>query len=114
MKQEATDKVVAALRRVLEGGIYLSDRMSERLLAPVSEGSVPGGVASLTDRELEVFHLIGQGCGTREIAEQLSLSVKTVETHRANIKQKLNIRNAPQLVQQAVRWLGAAGIRTEP
>ena len=107
MKQEATEKVLIAIRRILGGEIYLSDRMSNLLLhhfvagAPVHTEST---VAGLTDRELEVFRLIGEGHGTRQIAEELHISVKTVESHQARIKEKLSIRNARELVQRAIQW----------
>lgn len=104
MKYEATEKVVAALREVLSGRLYLSEKMSQKLLNSLGAGAAEG-VSSLTDRELEIFQLIGEGRGTREIAERLHLSVKTVESHRANIKEKLHIESAPQLVQHAVEWL---------
>ncbi|MHC4606080.1 MAG: response regulator [Planctomycetota bacterium] len=107
-KQEATEHLEEALRRVLAGKIYVSEQMSERLVGK-AVGAAPGAEDSplkrLTDRELEVFELIGRGTGTRAIAEKLSLSVKTVETHRANIKEKLGLRDAVELVQYAGRWV---------
>ncbi|HZM05629.1 MAG TPA: response regulator transcription factor [Candidatus Saccharimonadales bacterium] len=109
MKQEATEKVLAALRRVLGGGIYLSERMSSKFMHQLVGGKqVVGGspVERLSDRELEVFGLIGQGRGTRQIAEQLHLSVKTIESHRAHIKEKLNLKNATELVHRAIEMRG--------
>jgi len=107
MKQEATDKVLVALRKVLAGGIYLSDRMSSKFMHQLVGGvkSTPGGslIERLSDRELEVFGLIGEGRGTRQIADQLHLSVKTVESHRAHIKEKLNLRSATELVHRAIQ-----------
>jgi DNA-binding NarL/FixJ family response regulator len=106
MKQEATDKVVLAVRKVLAGGIYLSDRMSSKFMHQLVGGKTPGAgslIERLSDRELEVFGLIGEGRGTRQIAEQLHLSVKTVESHRAHIKEKLNLRSATELVHRAIQ-----------
>lgn len=107
MKQEATEKVLVAVRRILSGGIYLSDRMANKLLHQYMGGSANTGhsrIAELSDRELEVFRLIGDGHGTRQIAEQLRLSVKTVETYQAHIKEKLLLRTGRELVQQAIFW----------
>jgi DNA-binding NarL/FixJ family response regulator len=107
MKQEATEKVLIAIRRILGGGIYLSDRMSNKMLHRFV-GDIPpesrSPVAGLTDRELEVFRLIGTGHGTRQIAEELHISVKTVESYQAHIKDKLSLRNSRELVQRAVQW----------
>jgi DNA-binding NarL/FixJ family response regulator len=107
MKQEATEKVMVALRRILSGEIYVSDRIANSMLrhyvrgANVSEHS---SISDLSDRELEVFRLIGEGQGTRQIAEALHLSVKTVESYQAHIKEKLSLRSARELVQHAVQW----------
>lgn len=106
MKQEATEKVLVAMRHILSGGIYLSERMSAKLMHQLVGGkSLTGGslVERLSDRELEVFGLIGQGRGTRQIAEQLHLSVKTIESHRAHIKEKLNLKSATELVHRAIQ-----------
>lgn len=107
MKQEATDRVVIALRKVSAGGIYLSDRMSSKFMHQLVGGgrTTPSGslIERLSDRELEVFGLIGEGRGTRQIAEQLHLSIKTVESHRAHIKEKLNLRSATELVHRAIQ-----------
>ncbi|MBM4142861.1 MAG: response regulator transcription factor [Lentisphaerae bacterium] len=112
MKQEATGTLLRAIRKVLDGGLFVSDGIATRMLKTyVSEGSAERsrrGVESLSDRELEVFELIGRGVPTREIARRLRLSVKTVETYRTHIKNKLNISNAAELVQRAVRWLAEA------
>jgi DNA-binding NarL/FixJ family response regulator len=116
MKQEATERVLVALRRVLAGEVYLSDDLGARLLNRLVGGksSLNGSpIEELSDRELEIFGLIGQGHGTRPIAEKLHLSVKTVESHRAHIKEKLNLKNATELVHHAIQWvqsenLGAA------
>ncbi len=108
MKQEATERVLVALRKVLNGEIYLSEKMSTKLMHQLVGGRVSSGslMERLSDRELEVFGLIGQGRGTREIAEQLHLSVKTIESHRAHIKEKLNLKNATELVHRAIQLRG--------
>jgi DNA-binding NarL/FixJ family response regulator len=108
MKQEGGKKLMEAIRHVLSGKIYLSEKMSTAILESFSsrgaEG-VRGSMENLTDREFEVLQLLGEGKGTREIAEQMRLSPKTVEAHRANIKRKLNLKTGPELVRYAVRWV---------
>ena len=110
MKQEATDKVLVAIRRILRREIYVSERVANRMLQHmVSHPTHPNGddttsVGSLSDRELEVFRLIGDGRGTREIARELKLSVKTVESYQAHIKDKLSLSSARALVQRAIEW----------
>lgn len=107
MKQEATEKVLVALRRILSGEIYVSDRIANNMLQHYVRGASLSGnssITELTDRELEVFRLIGSGHGTREIADELHLSVKTVESYQAHIKEKLSLRSARELVQHAVQW----------
>src|ERR1700752_759395 len=107
MKQEATEKVLIAIRRILQGDVYLSDRLTNAMLQQFVHGtSAPktSPLGNLTDRELEVFRLIGEGHGTRQIADELHLSVKTVETYQAHIKEKLGLRNARELVQHAIEW----------
>jgi DNA-binding NarL/FixJ family response regulator len=106
MKQEATEKVLVAIRRILNGEIYLSDRMANKVLQQYM-GGLPAGqsrIRDLSDRELEVFRLIGDGHGTRQIADELHLSMKTVETYLAHIKEKLLLRTGRELVQQAIFW----------
>jgi DNA-binding NarL/FixJ family response regulator len=106
MKQEATEKVLVAIRRILNGEIYLSDRMANKVLQQYM-GGLPAGqsrIRDLSDRELEVFRLIGDGHGTRQIADELHLSMKTVETYQAHIKEKLLLRTGRELVQQAIFW----------
>jgi DNA-binding NarL/FixJ family response regulator len=108
MKQEGTEKVLTALRKVLHDEVYLSDRLGNRMLHTLVNGRAPlasSPVEVLSDRELEVFNLIGQGHGTRPIAEKLHLSVKTIESHRAHIKEKLNLQNATELVHHAIQWV---------
>jgi DNA-binding NarL/FixJ family response regulator len=112
MKQEGGKKLLQAIRQVLTGQIYVSEKMSARILETFSgnradQSSSP--VARLSDREFEVFQLIGQGKGTKEIAQHLNLSVKTVEVHRANIKEKLSLTTATDLVRFAVRWTESQG-----
>jgi DNA-binding NarL/FixJ family response regulator len=107
MKQEATEKVLVALRRILTSEIYISERIANRMLQRYigSRGAGrPSSVADLTDRELEVFRLIGEGHSTRRIAEELHISVKTVESYQAHIKEKLSLRSARELVQHAIQW----------
>jgi DNA-binding NarL/FixJ family response regulator len=112
MKQEGGQKFLKAIRQVLAGQIYVSDSMSSRIMEIFSgrspEHSGPP-VQKLSDREFEVFQLIGQGLSTRAIAEHLHLSVKTVEVHRANIKEKLGLKGATELLRYAVRWVDAQG-----
>lgn len=110
MKLEAGDVIVQAVRRVLRGGIYVSDEINERLLMGMMSGRTniaESPMDVLSDRELEVFELTGGGLGTRDIAERLHLSVKTVESYRARIKTKLNLATATELVQHAVQWVGS-------
>lgn len=107
MKQEATDTVLTAIRQVLNGEIYLSEKMEKKMMQQLVGGRTArtgSPLEDLSDRELEVFGLIGQGHGTRQIAEQLHLSIKTIESHRAHIKEKLNLKNATELVQHAIQW----------
>ena len=106
MKHEATDRILGAIRKVLSGDVYLSERMERRTLQQLTRrGEYSGSpLEVLSDRELEVFNMIGQGKGTRHIAEELHLSIKTVESHRAHIKEKLNLSNGTELVQHAIQW----------
>ena len=112
MKQEGGKKLLQAIRQVLTGQIYVSEKMSARILETFSGNradQTSSPVARLSDREFEVFQLIGQGKGTKEIAQHLNLSVKTVEVHRANIKEKLSLTTATDLVRFAVRWTESQG-----
>ncbi len=112
MKQEGGKKLMEAIRQVLAGRIYVSDKMLAKILEMFS-GARPQANQSpmekLTDREFEVFQLVGQGKSTREIAARLHLSVKTVEVHRLNAKTKLELRSASELIRYAVRWVEAQG-----
>ena len=108
MKQEGPEKVLTAMRKVLRGEVYLSEHLGNRMLHTLVNGRAPSPtspVEDLSDRELEVFNLIGQGHGTRPIAEKLHLSIKTIESHRAHIKEKLNLQNATELVHHAIQWV---------
>ena len=107
VKRETTRKVIAAIRQVLTGGIYFSDAVATALATQYVTGKgVPkqSPVEQLSDRELEVFELLGQGRGTRQIAETLKVSVKTVQAYCARIKEKLNLASATELLREAVLW----------
>jgi DNA-binding NarL/FixJ family response regulator len=108
MKQEGTEKVLVALRRLLSREVYVSDHVASRMLRQLTTrqtGLRQTPIASLSDRELEVFRMIGEGLGTRQIAGQLQLSVKTVESYQAHIKEKLFLKSARELVQHAIEWV---------
>ena len=107
MKQEATERVLIAIRQILCGEVYVSDSMAQKMMHQYigRGGARRSMMEELTDRELEVFRLIGQGHGTRQIAEELHLSVKTVESYYAHIKEKLSLKNVRELVQHAVQWM---------
>ncbi len=108
MKQAAATTLIQAIEKVLEGEIYVSKTMSSQMLKMALRGGGDEprtGTELLSLRELEVFELIGRGNSTREIAEQLSLSVKTIETYRAHIKDKLQLRSGTELMQRAVHWV---------
>ena len=112
MKMEAGEVMMKAVRRVLNGGIYVSNDINERLLLGMASGHETlkkSPLEVLSDRELEVFELTGRGYGTRDIAERLHLSVKTVESYRARIKNKLNLQSAAELMQHAVQWVEGEG-----
>ncbi len=107
MKRETTRKVVEAIRRVLDGKLYISNNVAEAL----AEKSVTGKTSSdsnpielLSDRELEVFEMLGQGLGTRQIADNLKVSIKTVQVYCARMKEKLNVGSATELLREAIRW----------
>lgn len=108
MKQEVVDKVMEAIRRIRLGKVFVSERVAAQMLSQVVDGNDPSRespVDALSDRELEIVTLIGNGTPTREIAKRLGISIKTVESHRAHIKDKLSLTNATQLVQWCVRWV---------
>jgi DNA-binding NarL/FixJ family response regulator len=117
MKQDVINKVLEAIRRIRNGHLYVSAEVASQMLNRLVAGDTPADaspVASLSDRELEIVNLIGNGLLTREIAVRLHVSVKTVETHRAHIKEKLSLRNATQLVQFCVRWVEENHANNEP
>lgn len=108
MKQEALEKIVTAIRRVLSGSVYVSDALGAKMLQQQVRGNTDvqqPAIKSLSDREVEVFHLIGQWKKTKEIAGELHLSVKTVEYYREQIKRKLNLKDASELTQYATAWV---------
>jgi len=108
MKQEATDTMMYAIRRVLRGEIYVSDKMMTKLLGQFVLDSADTGVSALerlSNRELEVLRLIGEGHSTRHIAQVLCVSMKTVESHRAHIKEKLHLNDTAELVRYAMHWV---------
>jgi DNA-binding NarL/FixJ family response regulator len=108
MKQEALEKIVTAIRRVLSGSIYVSEALAEKMLQQRIQGKTDlqeSPTKDLSDRELEVFQLIGQWKKTSEIAQELHLSVKTIEYYREQIKRKLNLKNSAELTQHATAWV---------
>lgn len=108
MKQEAADSIVQAIRQVIAGGIYASPKMTEQMLSRFVDGSsdsVESPLKALTDREIDVFQLIGEGLGISEIGLRLHLSVKTIGTYRERIKEKLNLKNSTELLRYALHWV---------
>jgi DNA-binding NarL/FixJ family response regulator len=111
-KQEASSQVMAAIRRVLSGDVYLSDRLTAKILAKMTAPDAPPDdfkVNLLTDRELEIFQLIGNGFTTREISEKLNLGLTTIDTYRARIKEKLELRSGIELFRRASEWAKEQG-----
>lgn len=109
MKQAVADKIVVAVRHILKGNIYLSEQAHQTILQGVAgrrAKAEDSPLSRLSDRELEVLRLIGRGEGTRQIAQALHLSVKTIETYRAHLKDKLGLETATQLVRYAAQWAG--------
>ena len=107
MKQAASEQFLVALRRVLDGGIYVSESVGNNMIQKFAAGGSyisANPIDRLSNRELQILHMIGKGMGTRETAQSLHLSVKTVESHRQSIKRKLNLSTGTQLVQYAVNW----------
>ncbi len=108
MKQEAPERVIIAIRQVLQGKIFLSDAMSAKMLNTFIDSrrdETTSSIELLSDRELQVFQLLGRGLGTRQVADSLNISIKTVEAYRANIKEKLNLKSSAELVQHAIHWV---------
>ena len=114
MKESGSENLLIAIRRVLSGTIYVSDTLAAKMLQQQIRGQTninESPVKSLSDRELEVFQLIGQWKTTRDIADELHLSVKTIEYYREQIKRKLNLKNAAELTQRATSWVGREATR---
>lgn len=113
MKQEAPEVVLKAIRWVLRGEVYVSSAVSSRVVADLADGSRQHGnrtgIERLSDRELEVFDLIGRGLSTKDMAEKLCVSPKTIEAHRSHIKQKLDVPKSAQLYHKAIRWVESNG-----
>jgi DNA-binding NarL/FixJ family response regulator len=107
MKAVASENIVNAIRTVLKGEIYISDTISKYLMHKITSGKTETDktpIESLSDREFEIFRLIGEGLKASQIAEQLHLSLKTIETYRGRLKEKLNLDNASELLQYAIKW----------
>ncbi len=106
-KKEPVENMVFAVRKVLQGDVYLSPQMTTRLLHRACGGHAPNGdpIHSLSNRELEVFQMLGRGLTTKQIGKKLRLSPKTIESHRENIKAKLDLKNAAELNRRAVQWV---------
>ncbi|HEY0947772.1 MAG TPA: response regulator transcription factor [Opitutaceae bacterium] len=108
MKQEASDKILLAIRRVLSGELFLSDRVKEKMvyrLVAMKPEAAKFPIDTLSDREMEVFKLLGNGYSTRQIAAQLNLSVKTIDSYREHLKIKLRLPDGASLVQHAIQWM---------
>jgi DNA-binding NarL/FixJ family response regulator len=108
MKYESSDTLLAAIRKIFNGGIYISDDMNKKLLMGMMQGKKEineSPIQVLSDRELEVFELIGQGKSSAEISKQLHLAAKTIETYRSRIKDKLGYKNATEMMFQAIKWI---------
>ena len=107
MKRETAKKVITAIRQVLAGKIYMSETLAAVFAEKFVDGKLPPGgslVEKLSDRELETFQLLGKGYETRQVAEMMNVSMKTVQAHCAHIKEKLKLTNAAELLREAVRW----------
>jgi len=112
MKLEAGDVLVTAVRQIMNGGIYLSDKIGSQLIMKIASGQTAGDnpLELLSDRELEVFELTGKGETTKEIARRLHLSVKTIDTYRARIKEKMHLKTANELMTRAVQWVQGGSV----
>lgn len=113
MKQEASEKILTAIHRVLDGELYLSDKMKEKMLHRLvnnKKDELVFSIDSLSDREMEVFQLIGNGFSTRQIAARLNLSVKTIDSYREHLKLKLRLEKGSDLVRHAIQWVRSEGI----
>jgi DNA-binding NarL/FixJ family response regulator len=112
MKQESPEEIIEAIRKVMNGQVYLSDKMTTVMVRGKTGGNVEQGaslMSKLTDRELEVFRLFGMGWTTRKVAKELHLSVKTIETYCSRIKEKLDLSNSHELIRHAVQWVNTSG-----
>jgi DNA-binding NarL/FixJ family response regulator len=107
MKHEASEKIITAIDRIMQGDIYVSDRLKGKMLHRFVQHSDPvsSPMEKLSDREMEVFQLLGNGYGTREIAQLLNLSVKTIDSYREHLKEKLGITSGGDLVRRAIQWM---------
>lgn len=105
MKDRAPELLESAVKQVLDGGIFVSQEMTSRLMEVLAGGGPTASVSSLSDRELEVYRAIGEGKGSREIAGIMGISVRTVDAHRTHIKEKMNFRDAAELTYEAIRWV---------
>ncbi len=113
MKQEASDNILVAIRRILAGELYLSEKMKEKMLHRLvhnRKDEVVFSIDTLSDREMEVFQLIGNGFSTRQIATKLNLSVKTIDSYREHLKLKLHIEKGADLVRHAIQWVKSENI----
>jgi DNA-binding NarL/FixJ family response regulator len=113
MKHEASERILFAVRSVLDGDLYLSEKMKEKMLHRLvrsKKNEVVFTIDTLSDREMEVFQLIGNGFGTREIAEKLNLSIKTIDSYREHLKLKLRLDNGPDLVRHAIQWVRSESV----
>jgi DNA-binding NarL/FixJ family response regulator len=117
MKQAASEQFLVSLRRVLDGGIYVSEAIGTNMIKKIAAGGayISGNpVDRLSTRELQILHMIGKGMSTRETAQSLNLSIKTVESHRQRVKRKLNLSTGAQLVQYAVNWFAGSDGSSDP
>jgi DNA-binding NarL/FixJ family response regulator len=106
MKASAAEEIIVAIRKILAGELYLSDSMTSQMMSRIvgrKSLAVPSPLEALTDRELEVYEMVGSGLPTRAIADRLHLSIKTIESHKMHLKQKLNLQNATELAQHAIK-----------
>lgn len=113
MKHEASDRILTAIRNVLAGDLYLSEKMKEKMLHRLvrsRKNEVVFTIDTLSDREMEVFQLIGNGFGTRQIADKLNLSVKTIDSYREHLKLKLRLEKGSDLVRHAIQWVRSEGV----
>ncbi len=113
MKQEASDNILVAIRRILDGELYLSEKLKEKMLHRLvhnRKDEVVFSIDTLSDREMEVFQLIGNGFSTRQIATKLNLSVKTIDSYREHLKLKLHIEKGADLVRHAIQWVKSENI----